>query len=66
MFQTMTLLNETCDLNSISSHSLSFRDFQSFVEGEYFRRPGNDVLVGLGADNGAAQARSSEPKLTSN
>ncbi len=63
MFQTMTLLNETCDLNSISSHSLAFRDFQSFVEGEYFRRPGNDVLAGLGADNGAAQVRSGDAKL---
>jgi 2,3-dimethylmalate lyase len=64
MFQTMTLLNETRDLNSISSHSVTFRDFQSFVEGEYFRRPGNDVLAALGADNSAAQVRSGDTKLT--
>jgi hypothetical protein len=57
MFRAMTLLNETSDLNSISSQSVSFREFQSFIEAEYFRRRGNEGLVQVAASQGGNPAR---------
>jgi 2-methylisocitrate lyase-like PEP mutase family enzyme len=62
MLQTMTLLNQTCDLNSISSQSIDFREFQSFVESEYLRRRGSEGLVDA-AGNGSAQVRPGETKF---
>jgi 2-methylisocitrate lyase-like PEP mutase family enzyme len=44
MMKTMALLHETRDLGSISSQSTSFKDFQQFIEGQYFRRPGSQGL----------------------
>jgi methylisocitrate lyase len=44
MFEAMVTLRETCELDSISSRSLTFREFQSFVETEYFRRPASAGL----------------------
>jgi hypothetical protein len=44
MFEAMKTLRETCELDSISDQSLTFREFQSFIETEYFRRRGNAGL----------------------
>jgi hypothetical protein len=44
MWKAMTLLNETGELTSISDESATFAEFQQFIEGEYFRRPGGRAL----------------------
>jgi 2,3-dimethylmalate lyase len=46
MLRAMTTLRETRELDSISSASTSFRDFQSFIVDGYFRRRGSDGLGG--------------------
>jgi hypothetical protein len=50
MFEEMTKLRETCELESISERSLTFREFQSFIETEYFRRRGSAGLARPDAD----------------
>ncbi len=44
MIKMMKVLRETNELSSISDESVTFRDFQGFVEGRYFRRPGSERL----------------------
>lgn len=45
MVNAMTLLCQTGQLSSISQESVSFKDFQQFIESWYFRRPGGDGLA---------------------
>jgi 2-methylisocitrate lyase-like PEP mutase family enzyme len=45
MLNAMTLLRETRQLSSISTDSVSFGDFQQFIESRYFRRPGSHGLA---------------------
>jgi methylisocitrate lyase len=45
MLDSMTKLARTRELESISDDSLSFREFQSLIEGEYFRRHGSEGLA---------------------
>jgi methylisocitrate lyase len=45
MLDTMTRLARTRELGSISDDSVSFREFQSLIEGEYFRRRGSEGLM---------------------
>jgi 2-methylisocitrate lyase-like PEP mutase family enzyme len=45
MINTMTLLRETRQLSSISRDSVSFGDFQQFIESWYFQRPGSHGLA---------------------
>jgi 2-methylisocitrate lyase-like PEP mutase family enzyme len=45
MINSMTLLRETRQLSSISRDSVSFGEFQKFIESWYFRRPGSDGLT---------------------
>ncbi len=54
MLKAMTLLQESRELASISDQSLSFRDFQQFIEGQYFRRHGGDALANTAGTNTAA------------
>ncbi len=44
MLEEMTKLARTRHLGSISDASLAFREFQSLIEGEYFRRRGAEGL----------------------
>jgi len=44
MLGAMKLLRETCELESISPQSVSFRDFQQLIEAHYFARRGNEAL----------------------
>jgi 2-methylisocitrate lyase-like PEP mutase family enzyme len=44
MMKLMSVLAETRDLNSISEESTTFREFQAFIEGQYFTRPGSEGL----------------------
>jgi 2-methylisocitrate lyase-like PEP mutase family enzyme len=45
MLRTMTLLRKTGQLDSISSESMAFKDFQKFIEEAYFRRRGSEGLL---------------------
>ena len=45
MFRAMTQLRETRELDSISSGSTTFREFQNFIEDGYFRRRGSEGLA---------------------
>ena len=45
MIKAMTVLRETGELSSISDESTTFKEFQAFVEGQYFRRRGSEGLV---------------------
>ncbi len=49
MLKLMTVLRETRDLSSISEESATFREFQAFIEGQYFRRPGSEGLAAAAA-----------------
>jgi methylisocitrate lyase len=44
MLSTLQLLRETGELESISSESVAFRDFQQIIESHYLARRGNDPL----------------------
>jgi 2-methylisocitrate lyase-like PEP mutase family enzyme len=44
MLKAMTLLRETRELDSISSESTTFREFQQLIEVPYFRRAGSEGL----------------------
>jgi 2-methylisocitrate lyase-like PEP mutase family enzyme len=44
MFKAMALLREARGLASISDQSVPFREFQQFIEGSYFSRPGGEAL----------------------
>jgi 2-methylisocitrate lyase-like PEP mutase family enzyme len=44
MVKAMMVLRETRQLSSISDESTTFKEFQAFVEGQYFRRPGSERL----------------------
>jgi 2-methylisocitrate lyase-like PEP mutase family enzyme len=44
MMKSMIELAETRNLASISDESVTFREFQAFVEGQYWRRPGGKSL----------------------
>jgi 2-methylisocitrate lyase-like PEP mutase family enzyme len=59
MAEQMKRLRETCDLGSISPSSVSFRDFQQFIESRYFRRAGSAGLTG--ADSGESKAVPAPP-----
>ena len=50
MLKMMSRLHETKALSSISEESTTFREFQSFIEGQYFRRPGSEGLGGSPAN----------------
>jgi hypothetical protein len=39
------VLRETKELSSISEESTTFREFQGFIEGRYFQRPGSERLA---------------------
>jgi 2-methylisocitrate lyase-like PEP mutase family enzyme len=39
MLHSMKQLRETSDLNVISKQSITFKEFQTFIEGHYFERP---------------------------
>lgn len=45
MLDAMTKLARTRELGSISDESVTFREFQSLIEGEYFRRRGSEGLM---------------------
>ncbi|HEY2513081.1 MAG TPA: isocitrate lyase/PEP mutase family protein [Polyangiaceae bacterium] len=45
MVKAMALLRETKQLGSISDQSVSFKEFQSFIETQYFQRPGGAGLA---------------------
>jgi 2-methylisocitrate lyase-like PEP mutase family enzyme len=44
MFKAMTVLRETRALGSISEGSVAFREFQQFIESQYFGRHGGEAL----------------------
>jgi 2,3-dimethylmalate lyase len=44
MSKAMRTLKDTGELESISEGSTTFREFQQFIEGQYFRRPGSEGL----------------------
>jgi len=56
MLRTMTLLNQTKELSSISDESCTFRDFQQFIEAQYFQRRGSGGLSRDGANENGRQA----------
>ena len=60
MFDLMSRLAATRHLASISDESMTFRDFQAFVESQYFRRPGSSGLARIAA---APPAPSSQVRL---
>jgi 2-methylisocitrate lyase-like PEP mutase family enzyme len=60
MLSAMSLLKVTRRLDSISEQSISFREFQQFVEEEYFHRRGSR---GLARKSDAAGERPSEQAL---
>ena len=45
MLDLMSKLARTKELDSISEESMTFREFQSLIEGEYFRRRGAEGLA---------------------
>ncbi|HEY8086440.1 MAG TPA: isocitrate lyase/PEP mutase family protein [Polyangiaceae bacterium] len=49
MFEAMSRLAETRHLASISDASMTFRDFQAFIESQYFSRPGSTGLARIAA-----------------
>jgi methylisocitrate lyase len=44
IFEQMQILRDSCNLDSISERSMTFREFQGFIETEYFRRRGHEGL----------------------
>src|SRR5580698_1824517 len=46
MLAKMKLLRETGDLDSLSPHSVTFRDFQKLIEDHYLARRGSSALAG--------------------
>jgi 2-methylisocitrate lyase-like PEP mutase family enzyme len=60
MLSAMSLLKVTRRLDSISDHSVSFLQFQQFIEDGYFGRPGSGGLSGTAASTGRSGARSGE------
>ena len=46
MLAKMKLLRETGDLESLSPHSVTFRDFQKLIEDHYLARRGSSALAG--------------------
>ncbi len=62
MLKAMTLLRESRELGSISDQSVSFRDFQQFIEAQYFRRHGGESLSAQGT---AGTARGASPDVSS-
>jgi 2-methylisocitrate lyase-like PEP mutase family enzyme len=73
MIKAMTVLRETRELSSISQESATFKEFQAFLEGQYFRRPGSErlsaappVSVGSGAHLiDASRVAAAVPKVRS-
>ncbi|MGO9712279.1 MAG: oxaloacetate decarboxylase [Polyangiaceae bacterium] len=61
MIKMMTLLNETRELSSISDESTTFREFQAFIEGQYFRRPGSERLSVAPANAHASAGSGAHP-----
>jgi len=53
MVKMMSVLRQTGELSSISHESTTFRDFQGFVEGRYFQRPGSERLSNAPASAGS-------------
>jgi methylisocitrate lyase len=62
MLKAMTLLRESRELGSISDQSVSFRDFQQFIEAQYFRRHGGESLSAQGT---ASTGRGASPDVSS-
>jgi methylisocitrate lyase len=62
MLDAMTKLARTRELGSISDESLTFREFQSLIEAEYFRRRGSEGLAC--AASGAAPISHMQPAAT--
>ncbi len=44
MFKAMKVLRESRQLGAISDECMPFREFQQFIEEQYFRRPGGEAL----------------------
>jgi len=72
MAKAMTTLRETGELASISDESTTFREFQHFIEGRYFRRPGSEGLgraARANEESGGASTRgfngAVSPRITS-
>ncbi len=63
MLREMTLLNQTKELSSISDASCTFRDFQGFIEGAYFRRRDSGGLSRDGANENGRTAASGEHRI---
>ena len=59
MLRTMTLLNQTKELGSISDESCTFREFQHFIEEQYFQRRGSGGLSRDANENGRAESATS-------
>ena len=51
MIEQMTALRRTRRLDTISHDSLTFREFQAFIESQYFARPGGDALARTAAND---------------
>jgi 2-methylisocitrate lyase-like PEP mutase family enzyme len=56
MLGAMKLLKESRRLDSIGDRSISFQEFQQFVEDNYFRRPGSAGLTRGAPEGGTARA----------
>jgi methylisocitrate lyase len=63
MFDAMKRLAETRELGSISDESMTFRDFQAFLESQYFRRSGSAGLARIAANAAPTPAHTSQVRL---
>jgi 2-methylisocitrate lyase-like PEP mutase family enzyme len=61
MLKSMSLLRETRSLGSISDHCVGFREFQQFIECQYFQRAGGDALARTASPPQTASARDRAP-----
>jgi 2-methylisocitrate lyase-like PEP mutase family enzyme len=57
MIEQMEILARTRELVSISGASSTFREFQSLIETEYFRRRGSDGLAGVARADRSSHVR---------
>ncbi|MGH7294072.1 MAG: isocitrate lyase/PEP mutase family protein [Polyangiaceae bacterium] len=65
MFEAMARLAETRELGSISDASMTFCDFQAFLESQYFRRSGSAGLARIASNAAAQPAPASAPSPAS-
>jgi 2-methylisocitrate lyase-like PEP mutase family enzyme len=57
MARAMRVLRETRELDSISGESVMFREFQQFIEAQYFQRPGSEALAPVVPEGRGSEAR---------